>query len=135
MLDDAVVSLYTHKVSLQIVVYRYIIETCVALAVDLTDLIELLPECPSYERSHIEVKCRNSLTSMHFVLDCLQGNTSENARSLNSLRRAGLTVACEESVLQDLVQRVLDAGETLGRVVVLVVDMDVIVLYSFLYVL
>ena len=135
MLYYAVVSLYTHKITLQVIIDLHIIQTCIVFPIDLADLVQFLLESPSYERSHIEVKCRNSLTSMHFVLDCLQGNTSENARSLNSLRRAGLTVACEESVLQDLVQRVLDAGETLGRVVVLVVDMDVIVLYSFLYVL
>ena len=41
-------------------------------------------------------------------------------------------MTCEESVFKDLVQRVLDAGKALGRIVVLVMDMDVVVLDSFL---
>ena len=40
-----------------------------------------------------------------------------------------------ETVLEDLVERVLDACKALGRVVVLVVDMDVVVLHSLLHIL
>ena len=41
-------------------------------------------------------------------------------------------MTCEESILKDLVERMLDAGKALGRVVVLVVDMDVVVLHRLL---
>ena len=44
-------------------------------------------------------------------------------------------MSCEESVFEDLVQWVLDTGKALGRVVVLVMDMDVVILHCLLYVL
>ena len=44
-------------------------------------------------------------------------------------------MAGEETVFKNLVERVLDAGKTLCRVVVLVVNMDVVVLDSILYIL
>ena len=40
----------------------------------------------------------------------------------------------EESVLKNLVQRMLDAGKALCRIIVLVVDVDVVVLYSLLHI-
>ena len=44
-------------------------------------------------------------------------------------------MSCEETVFEDLVQWVLDTGKALGRVVVLVMDMDVVVLHCLLNVL
>ena len=41
-------------------------------------------------------------------------------------------MSSKETILKNLVKRMLDAGKTLGRVVVFVVDMDIVVLDSFL---
>ena len=72
---------------------------------------------------------------MHLVLNGLKGNTSEDAGCLDSFSRACLSMSCEEAVFEDLVQRVLDTGKALGRVVVLDMDLDVVVLHCLLNVL
>ena len=41
----------------------------------------------------------------------------------------------EETVLENLVKRMLDASKALGRVVVLVMDMDIAILDSFFNIL
>ena len=41
----------------------------------------------------------------------------------------------KETVFQNLVERMLDAGKALCRIVVLIVDMDVVVSYSLFHVL
>ena len=44
-------------------------------------------------------------------------------------------MAGEETVLEDLVKRMLDTGKALGRIVVLVVNVDVVVSYRILHLL
>ena len=68
VLDHSVVSLDAHKVTVEIVVDLHVIEACVVFSIDFAYLVKLLMERSSYERSHIEVECRNRLTSVHFVL-------------------------------------------------------------------
>ena len=135
MLDDAIVTLDANEVTLEVVVDLCIIKTRVVLAVDLSDLVKFLLESPSYERRHVKVEGWNSLTSVHLVLHGLHGDTSEDACCLDSLCRTRLAVAGEETVLEDLVERVLDTCQTLGRVVVLVMNVDVVASYSLLYLL
>ena len=65
--------------------------------------------------------------AVHLVLHRLHGDAGEDGRRLDALRRAGLAVAGLEAELQDLVQRVLDAGQGLRGIVVLVVDVDIVV--------
>ena len=88
MLYHAVVALDSNELPLEIVVDLHIIKTSVVLTVDLSDLVEFLLECPSYERRHVEVECRDRLTSMHLVLNSLKRDASEDAGCLDSFSRA-----------------------------------------------
>ena len=72
---------------------------------------------------------------MHLVLDCLKRDAGEDAGGLDPLCRARLSVAGEEAVLEDLVERMLDTCKALGRVVVLVMDMQVVAFNRFLHIL
>ena len=88
VLDHSVIPLNSDEVAVQIVVDLNVIETCVVLAGDLSDLVEFLMERTSHERSHVEVKCRNRLTSVHLVLDGLHGDAAQDAGCLDPLCRA-----------------------------------------------
>ena len=87
VLDNTVIALDTYKIALEVVVDLHIVESCIVLAVDLSDLVELLLESPSYERRHIEVECRDGLATVHLVLYSLHRDTSEDTCSLDSLCR------------------------------------------------
>ena len=69
---------------------------------------------------------------MHFVLYGLHADTPEYAGGLYPLGRPALAVSCLESVAQDLVEWVLYACQRLGRVVVLVVNVQVVALHGLL---
>ena len=134
VLDHSVCTLDSDEFPADIVIDLHIVKARVILSGHLSDLVKFLLKSLSHVRSHVEVKCRNSLTSVHLVLDSLHGDTSEDAGSLDPFCRAGLSMSCEEAFLENLVKRMLDAGKTLGRVIVLVMDMDVIVLHGFLHI-
>ena len=123
VLDDPLLPLDPEEVPPDVVINRNVLEVAVVGPAHVAYLVYLLVESLSHERCHIEVKCRDGLPSVHLVLHRLHGDAAENAGSLYPLCRPGLTMPCEEPVLQDLVQRMLHAGEALCRVIVLVVHM------------
>ncbi len=75
----------------------------------------------------VEVERRNCLTTVHLVLRRFERNAGLHRSCLDALCRTALGVCGLQSVLQDGVERMLHAGERLGRIVVLVVDVDVAV--------
>ena len=91
MLDHTVISLDAYKLALEVVVYLHIIKARVVFSVDFSDLVKLFLEGPSYERSHIEVECRDSLSTMHLVLHGLHGDAAQDAGSLDALCRHSST--------------------------------------------
>ena len=77
--------------------------------------------------SEIEVESRDCLTSVHLVLSCFHRDTCQHTCRLNALGRARCPVSSCEAVHEDVVERMLHASERLGRVVVLVVNVEVVV--------
>ena len=71
---------------------------------------------------------------MHLVLNSLHRNTTKDTCGLDSLCRTRFAMAGKETLLENLVQRMLDAGKTLGWVVVLVVNVDVVLLNCLLHI-
>ena len=88
MLHDAFVALYADKVTLDIVVYFDVVEPAVVLAIELAELFKFLVKCLPYERSHIEIECRDGLTAVHFILHGFHRDTTEDAGGLDSFCRA-----------------------------------------------
>ena len=70
MLYDALVTLYADKVAFDIVINLNIVEPAEIFSVKVAEFLDLLVECPSYVRCHIEIECRDCLPAMHLVLDC-----------------------------------------------------------------
>jgi len=129
VLAGALGSLESDKVALDIVVNLGGFQLAVIFVLHFGNLVDFLLEGLPDIGSEIEVEGGDCLAAMHLVLDCLHGNAGEDARRFNPLRRAGLAVARLESMLENQVERVLDTGQGLRRIVVLVMDMDVIVLH------
>ncbi len=67
---------------------------------------------------------------MHLVLGCLERDACNHACCLYSFCRSRLAVTGHKSALKNPVERMLHACQTLGGIIILVVDMDIIVLYS-----
>ena len=135
MLDHPFLSLDSEQVSLDIVIELYVLQMAVVLPLHVADLVYLFMESLPDERSHIEVECRYGLASMHLVLYGFHGNTAQNAGSLYPFGRTRLSVPGEETVFQNLVQRMLHACKAFCRVVVFVVDVDVAVPDSLFHIL
>ena len=128
LLNDSLVSGKTGQVVFEIVGDGYVIEIGVVGIIILCEFAEFLLESFSDIRGEVEVKCRNSLTSVHLVLHRLHRYAGQYACGLDSFGRSALPVSCFQSVLEDKVEWVLQTGKALGRVVVLVVDVDVSIL-------
>ena len=67
---------------------------------------------------------------MHFVLCGFERDTSEDTCRLDSLSWARFAVTGRETAIEDVVERMLHASETLCRIVILVVDVDIVVFHS-----
>ena len=126
MLESAVTALQADEVTLDVVVDLRLLEVAEVGVEHVADLVHLFLEGLAHERGEIEVEGRDGLAAVHLVLHRLHGDAGEDGRGLDALRRAGLAVAGLEAVLEDQVQGVLDAGEGLRGIVVLVVDVDVV---------
>ena len=81
----------------------------------------------SYVWSQVEVESRNSLTTVHLVLTGFQRDASQYGCCLNTLGWTAGTMASCETMLQDDVERMLYASQTLGRIIIFVVYMNVVV--------
>ena len=89
--------------------------------------LHLLDETAADVRRQIEVESRDSLSAVHLILRRLERDTAEDARRLDTLGRTGFAMTGGEAVLQNLVQGMLDASQTLCRIVIFIVDMEVVV--------
>ena len=130
MLLDALSALESCQGSLQEVVYGSIVQLAVVLGIQLLQHLHLLDIRTADEGSQIIVEGRNGLTAVHLVLYGLHADTAQDAGCLDTLGRAALAMTSLEAMLQNLVQRMLNAGERLGGIVVLVVNMQVVILHG-----
>ena len=135
MLDGTVLTLKAGKVALDVIVYLDGLERAVVSIHEGADFVDLFLEGLAYERSKLEVEGRNGLASVHLVLDGLHGDAGEHTGGFYPLCGTGFPVAGPESVLKDDVQGMLDAGEGLCRIVVLVVNMNIVVGYRVAHVI
>ena len=67
---------------------------------------------------------------MHFVLSGFKRYAGYDAGCLDTFGRSRFAVAGNETVVEDIVERMLYASEAFGRVVVFVVNMDIVVAYG-----
>ena len=88
VLFQSFVSFETIQVFLQVILDFSVLQIVEIPVLQHCQLGNLLDICLSYIRRKIEVECRNGLTSMHFILDRLHGNTCENRSGLYPLRRS-----------------------------------------------
>ena len=114
----------------QIVHQRLIIEVLVALAVQFLQGFQLLHITHTHVRSEVEVEGRDGLSAVHLVLTALHRDTGQHRGRLNTLGRARGTMTGDKATVQNIVQRVLHTGERLRRIIVLVVDMQIVVLHG-----
>ena len=115
---------------LDVVHQRLVVEVLVALAVQFLQRLEFLDIRHAHVGCQVEVEGGDGLTTMHLVLGALHRDTGQHRCGLDALRRARGTVAGDEAAVQDVVQRMLHAGQRLGRIVVLVVYVQVVVLHG-----
>ena len=129
MLFHALVALHEKQVFGEIVIDRCIIEMLQVGSGEVFNVLHFLYITFAYIRSEIEVECRDGLSSMHFVLYGLHGDACHDGSGFDAFGRARLAMSCHEAIVQNLVERMLDASKRFGRIIILVVDVEVIVLY------
>ena len=117
----------------QVIRQFLLIQVRIVFSVQLFQILDFFNVAVAHVRSEVEVERRNGLSSVHFVLCSLQGDTTQDASGFNAFGRARFSVSGREPVLQDVVQRMLHASQTLGRVIILVMDVQVILADSFQY--
>ena len=115
------------------ILYLAVVQFAVVLGIQIFQHLDFLYETLAHVWCQIEVESRNSLTAVHLVLHSLHADTAQYRSGLDTLCRTALAMTGLETVLQDSVQRMLDAGQRLGRIVILVVDVQVVVAYSLLH--
>ena len=130
MLTRTVLALQTVKWCLQIVHQRLVIQFFVVLTVQLFQRLQLLNVAHTHVWSQIEVERRNSLSAVHLVLCTLHRDTGQHAGCLNALSCARCAVPGSKAILQDIIKRMLHTGKTLGWIVILVVNVQVVMLHS-----
>ena len=130
VLESAFLALKSDEVVLEIIVDLGTLEERVVGVGHFTDLVNFLFESPADKRCQIVVEGGDCLTSVHLVLDSLHRYAGEDGCGLDPLRGPGLSVTCLETVLENQVEGVLDASQGLGRIIILVVDMDVVLRHS-----
>ena len=127
VLLQACLALQSVQWLLLVVIDRSVVEVLQVFACQLLQVLHLFLIRHAYVWSQVEVEGWDSLSAVHFVLACFQRDAGQYGCCLYALGRTAGTVACRESVVQDDVQRMLHAGEALGWIVVLVVDVEIVV--------
>ena len=128
MLTGTVSTLQTIQWGLQIVHQRLVVQVLKVLTIQVFECFQFLDIAHAHERCQIKVESRNSLSAVHLVLCALQRDTSQHAGSLDALGGARCTMTGSETVMQDVIQRVLHAGKTLGGIVILIVNVQIVML-------
>ena len=130
MLAHAIDACQPFERLLQIVHERLVVEGAVVFAIEVLEIFQLFDIGQAHEGSQIEVEGRYGLSAVHLVLGALQRDTGQHAGRLDALGRARCAMTGNEAAVQNVVQRVLHAGERLGGVVVLIVNVQVVVLHG-----
>ena len=123
-------TLQTFQRLLDIVHQRFFVQVFIALAIQVFQCFQLLDIRQAHVWCQIEIKGRNGLTTMHLVLTTLHRDTSQHRGRLNTLGRTRSTMTCHKAAVQDVVQRMLYAGQRLGGIIVLVVDVQIVMFHS-----
>ena len=126
MLESTLGALQAGKVALDVIINFGGLELGVVGVHHCRHFVDFFLKSLADVRSEIEVEGGDGLAAVHFVLDRLHGDTGQNRGSLDSLCRTGLSVAGFQAVFENHVEGMLDAGKGLGRIVVLVVDVDIV---------
>ena len=126
MLLKAGFALKTCEVFLQIVVDGDVVEVAQVFACQLLQVLHLFLIRHAYVRGKIEVEGWNCLTTVHLVLASFQRNASQYCCSLDALCWTARTMTGCESMFENDIQWVLYASQTLGRIIVFIMDMNVV---------
>ena len=101
------------------------VQVFVIFAGNLFQYFHLFDKTIPHIRCQIKIKSRNRLSAMHFILSRLERNATEDASRLDPFCRTGFTMTDIESVFQDLIQGMLYAGETFGRIIIFIVYVQI----------
>ena len=126
MLQDAFIALQEIQITLNIVIHLHVIQPAIVLSHEGLEVFHFLDKGATDIGCQIEVKSGDSLTAMHLVLGCFHRDAGDDASSLDALGRTRLTMACHIALLQHFVQRMLHASETLGGIIVLIMNMQIV---------
>ena len=135
MLQDAFASFQSVERFLQKVLDGCVIQFAVVLGHELLQHFHLLDERGAHIGCQVEVEGRDGLSAVHLVLGCFHADTAEDAGRFDAFGRTALSVPGLKTVGENLVERMLYAGEAFGGVVVLVVDVEVVAPHGFACVL
>ncbi len=113
-----------------VVYQRLVVQLTVALAVQFLQGLQLLDVGQPHVGGQVEVEGRYGLTAVHLVLGALHRYAGQHRRRLDALGRPRCAVTGNEAARQDVIQRVLNAGQRLRGVIVLVVYVQVVVLHG-----
>ena len=130
MLLNTLLTRQTVERFLDIIHQRLLIKILIVLASQILKGLQFLNITQSYIRSQIEVEGRDSLSTVHLILCTLHGDTSQYRGRLNALGRARGTMTRDKTTSQDVIQRVLHTGERLSRIIILIVDMEIVMFYG-----
>ena len=100
----------------------------VVFGVQLLQDLHFFDETGTHERSQIKIKRRNSLAAVHLILCRFHRNTGQNTGRLDTFGRTGLPVSGRETMLQDVVERMLYARQAFGGIIILVMNVQIVVL-------
>ena len=130
MLLGALASLQPVQRFLQIVHQRLVVQVFITLAVQVLQCFQFFDIRQAHVGSQIEVEGGNGLSAVHLVLAALHRDAGQHGGRLDAPSRPRSTVSGNESAVQDVVQRMLHAGQRLRRIVVLVMDVQIVVLHG-----
>ena len=130
MLLGAFLTRQTVKRFLDVIHQRLLIEVLIVLAIQIFKSLQLLDIAQSHIGCQIEVESRNRLSAVHLILSTLHRDTSQDRSCLDTLGRARSTMTGDKATVQDVIQRMLHAGERLGGIIVLIVNMEIVVFYG-----
>ena len=118
---------------IEIIIDRCLIKMRIICVHKFFNDLYLLDIAQSHIRSKIEIKCGNGLSSVHFVLSRLHRDTAQDTRGFYAFGRTRLPMSGTKPLFQYLVERVLYTRQTLGRIVIFIMDMNVSMTYGVSY--
>ena len=127
MLLETFVTLQKNQVAFYIVINLRIIQQLQVKTRQMFDVLYFFDIALPYIGSQIEVERRNGLPAVHLVLYGFHRDTGHDGSRLYTLGGTAFTVSGLESMFKNLVQRMLDAGERFGGIIILVMDVQVVV--------